>query len=413
MIHILNEAWMVLGQMAPYLLFGFLMAGVLSVLISPVWVERHLGKRGIRQVGLAALMGVPLPLCSCGVIPVSASLRRHGAGKGATVSFLASTPQTGVDSIMATYALLGPVLTIFRMITAFVSGLMSGVLTEWFDKDKANKPTPEKTGHAQVQKSTGQHFRRIMYYGFVELPADIGKAVLIGVLISGLLAAVIPDNFFADKLGNGFLSMIMMMLIGIPIYVCSTGSIPLGFAMLHMGISPGAVLVFLVTGPATNAAAFTTIWKVLGRRTAVIYVLTIAACGLTAGMLLNQMLDGAGMTTARHTMHIESAWWHQASALLLLAVLLNAICRPLFTRKQAAFQADAPTAVWEINGMNCSKCVKTVTRALEAQPGIQRVEIDLSSGECRIHSDCFNAAQAKTEIEGLGYNVHDASEGKP
>ena len=322
----IEQIWLIMGQMAPYLLFGFFIAGVLSVVISTDFVKRHLGKNGFKQVAKAALLGVPIPLCSCGVIPVAASLRKQGAGKGATVSFLASTPQTGVDSIMATYALLGPVIMLFRVVTAFVSGILSGIVTEWVDKDDVGVTESPSCSRCHVAES-GAHSKigTALKYGFVTLPADIGKAVLIGIVVSGLLGAMVPPAFFADKLNGGFVSMLVMMVIGIPIYVCSTGSIPLGFAMLKMGISPGAVLVFLITGPATNAAAFATIWKLLGRRTAIVYVATIALCALMAGLVLDAFVLNSIFENVGHLHEVKAGWINHVSAIVLFLVLGHAI----------------------------------------------------------------------------------------
>lgn len=334
-IQIVWETWMITGQMAPYLLFGFLIAGVLSVVVSADFVKSHLGKRGIRQIVKASLLGVPLPLCSCGVIPVAASLRKQGAGKGATISFLASTPQTGVDSILATYALLGPVIMLFRIATAFVSGVLSGVISELVDKENDVVEDAPSGCCCHAEQAVSNRVITALRYGFVTLPADIAKAVLVGVLISGLLGALIPADFFAGTLDGGFLTMLVMLLIGIPMYVCSTGSIPLGFAMLHMRISPGAVLVFLVSGPATNAAALTTIWKLLGRKTAIVYVLTIAVCALVAGLMLDHFLVGDMAGESHHAQAMGTGWLNHISAIVLLLVLGNAIVRPFKKSIQA------------------------------------------------------------------------------
>lgn len=297
LIGIAWETWLVGTQMAPYLLFGFLMAGLLSVVVSADFVESHLGRRGFRQVVKAAMLGVPLPLCSCSVVPVAASLRKHGASPGATLSFLVSTPQTGVDSIMVTQALLGPVFVVFRVVTAFVSGLLSGGL---LDRVSGVDDASKGAGDACACCAHGprkSRLQRVFHYGFVVLAREIGRAMLVGMLISGVLTYLVPDNFFADRLGAGLPAMLMMMVVGIPIYACSSGSVPIAFALMHMGISPGAALVFLVTGPATNAATISTIWRVLGRTASVIYLSSIAACALGAGLLMDaigvQRADGA------------------------------------------------------------------------------------------------------------------------
>lgn len=321
-LDIVLSVWLVSGQMAPYLLFGFLVAGVLSVLISPGLVEEHLGRPGIWQVCKAALLGVPLPLCSCGVIPVAASLRQHGAGKGATLSFIASTPQTGLDSVMVTYSLLGPIFVVFRVATAFVSGLVAGSVVELLSSGRS---APEPAGECSCSscKHTGSssRFVRILHYGFVRLAGDIGRAMFLGIAISGLLSALIPENYFADKLGTGLSAMFLMMIVGVPIYACSSGSVPIAFALIHMGVTPGAALVFLITGPATNAATITTVWKVLGKTTAIVYLMVIAVSAILAGCLLDSLAEPAISGTYREAMHHGHSWFQHLSAVVLFVVL--------------------------------------------------------------------------------------------
>jgi len=313
--------------MAPYLLFGFLLAGVLSVLVAPAFVQKHLGKRGFWQVCKASLLGVPLPLCSCGVLPVSASLRKHGAGRGATLSFLASTPQTGLDSIMVTYGLLGPAMVMFRLLVAFFSGVLGGVVLELSDKSRPPPPgaaAPDGTPAAEAPQAPRHAVRRALRYGFVALPREIGGAMLLGILIAGLLAALIPEGYLADKIGTGLLSMIVMMLVGIPIYACSAGSVPIALSLMRMGLSGGAALVFLVTAPATNAATIATIVKVLGKRAAAVYLGGIAGTALAAGLLMDALVPRPEYLaeTAGHAMH--AGWFNHLSAVVLLALFVGA-----------------------------------------------------------------------------------------
>jgi uncharacterized membrane protein YraQ (UPF0718 family) len=327
------ESWSVVEEMAPYLLLGFLMAGVLSVIVSQEFVERHLGRRGLWQVIKAALLGVPLPLCSCGVIPVAVSLHRHGAGKGATLSFLASTPQTGLDSIMVTHALLGPVFVVFRIVTAFVSGIAAGVVVELRGgrADGADGATPAPRCACCHGPQPHGRVRRALAYGFLTLPREIGRAMLLGILISGLLSAVVPENFFADRLGTGLGAMLLLMLAGIPMYVCSAGSVPIALALIRMGISPGAALVFLVTGPATNAATIATVWKVLGRWSAGVYLATIAVSALAAGLVMDALVTPTAVQAAAHV-HAG----HATPAKSIMAVILLVMLAPSLIPRRGA-----------------------------------------------------------------------------
>jgi len=285
LLNILNEIWLVTVAMAPYLLFGFLMAGVLSVLISKEYVRRHLGGRGWLGSVKAAVLGVPMPICSCGVIPLAASLRKHGASRGATASFLASTPQTGVDSLMITYALLGWVFAVFRALAAFLSGIICGTAVTFVSPSEEDSAAECEDECCQPNQKP--MLQRMLSYGFIALPRDIARAVVIGIVLSGILSGLIPDDFFMDRMGNSPLAMLIMLCIGIPLYVCSSASVPIALAFIKAGISPGAALVFLITGPATNAATLTTLWQIIGRKQLAVFLVTLSFCALAAGYLMN------------------------------------------------------------------------------------------------------------------------------
>ena len=341
-ISIILESRLILGQMAPYLLLGFAVAGALSVWVSPEWVERRLGGHGLWPVLKASLFGVPLPLCSCGVIPVAASLRRHGASRAATTAFLLSTPQTGVDSIAVTYALLGPVFAVFRPIAAFLTGLFGGALVRAFGEKNGATSTQEQKQPCCHSCCEGKHesgkLSRAWRHGFVALPKDIALPLLVGILIAGALATFVPANSLATYVGGGALSILIMMAAGVPVYVCATASVPIALGFMHLGASPGAALAFLIAGPATNAVTVATTWKVLGRRTALIYLFTVAAGAFACGLLLDQFMlvaHDALPQLAAHQ-HATPHWYHDAAAGALLLVLA-------FSFLSGKLQ-DAPTA---------------------------------------------------------------------
>ena len=326
---IIIDLWATIAEMSPYLLFGFFVAGILSVFVSQRLVERHLGGKGLWPLVKASLFGIPLPLCSCGVIPVSMSLRKHGASRGATISFLLSTPQTGADSILVTLSLLGPVFAVFRPFAAFATGIFGGALVNFFGENVQHDsgPAPAKcTDECCGGKETGK-LTRGLKYGFVTLPRDIGRAMLIGLVLAAVISVLVPDDFLAEKLrmGKGILPMVVMMLLGIPVYVCATASVPVAAALIAKGLTPGAALVFLMTGPATNAAAFATIWKGLGPRTALTYIITVAGCALAAGILLDYAAGGADFDVASKAGWMLPAYVKHISAVTLLAILAFAI----------------------------------------------------------------------------------------
>ena len=317
--------WDTLAEMSPYLLFGFLVAGVLSVFISAELVEKHLGRTGIWPLLKASAFGVPLPLCSCGVIPVSMSLRKHGAGKGATIAFLLSTPQTGVDSILVTLSLLGPVYAIFRPVAALITGLIGGGLVQLSDPEPPEAIQPVCTDACCNEKEHKSKIIRALEHGFITLPADIGKAMFAGLIIAAVISAVVPDDFFAPLLGGGIFAMIVMMALGIPVYVCATASVPVAAALIAKGVSPGVAMVFLMTGPATNAAAFMTIWSVLGKRTAITYIITVAGCAVAAGLILDRIVRQIGADIVSKPGWMLPPIIKYASAVVLGAVLIFAM----------------------------------------------------------------------------------------
>ncbi len=333
-VAMVKDFWGTVAEMSPYLLFGFLMAGILSVLVSQKLIERHLGGRGIWPLIKASLFGIPLPLCSCSVIPVSMSLRKHGASKGATISFLLSTPQTGVDSIFVTLSLLGPVFAVFRPVVALITGLLGGVLVDIFDRggeDEDSSPAECLDECCAGGKGAGRLIRGLKY-GFVTLPRDIGKAMLVGLVIAAIISVIVPDDFFAGKLlGTGIFAMVVMMLVGIPVYVCATASVPIAAALIAKGLSPGAALVFLITGPATNAAGITTIWKVLGWRTAIVYLFSVVVCALGAGLTLDRIFPEISSSVQTHVHQMGPTVLGHISAIALLTVLAVAI----FSTKKA------------------------------------------------------------------------------
>lgn len=404
---ILLQTWETLREMSPFLLFGFLIAGILYVFIKPELIERHLGGRGVSQVVKASLLGVPLPLCSCGVIPVAASLRQHGAGKGATTSFLISTPQTGVDSIMVTLSLLGPVFAIFRPLFAFISGVFGGAVVSALDKEDGSEGEPgrhvctdcDADGGHRSEGATGA-----LRYGFHTLPRDINKALIIGIVLAGLIGALVPDDFFASVLGGGIIAMLVMMAVGIPIYVCATASVPIAAVLIAKGVSPGAALVFLMTGPATNAATIMTISKVMGKRTAAIYLAVVAVSAIAGGLLLDAIYQAGSFQGAVEHAWMLPGWLKSVSAVLVAAVIILSFFR--VPKKQQEIEAGENNGMkLKIEGMTCEHCVNSVTRALRESRGVESALVDLKKGEAVVKGGDIDMSLLKEAVEGLGYRV--------
>lgn len=398
------ELWGLTKDMSPYLLLGFLIAGVLSVIISPASVEKNLGGKGLFPIVKASLFGIPLPLCSCGVIPVATSLYKHGANRGATTSFLISTPQTGVDSILVTYSLLGPIFAIFRPISALLAGVVGGLLVEVYDHGSESNV---KTSLQSIDHDKG-FLRKIYDYGFISLPQDIGKPLILGIVVATMISLVIPDDFFANYLGTGFMGLIIMMFAGIPIYVCATASVPIALALMIKGISPGAALVFLMTGPATNAATISTVWKILGKKTAFIYLAAVAGFSLVAGLTINLFSSEIGSHIHNHNHWMMPAWFQITCSVLLLTILINSLLRLYFPTMFIGYEIieeNEADIVVLVRGMTCNNCVNSVKSAICEVLNVEDVDVDLTSGITKINGNNINVDAVVEAIKSSGYSA--------
>ena len=424
----MQETWQLTAEMSAYLLLGFAVAGLLSVFISPVWLERHLGGRGLVPVFKAALFGVPLPLCSCGVIPVSASLRQHGASRAATTAFLLSTPQTGVDSILVTWTMLGPLFAVFRPLIALLTGLLGGSLVQAIVPDEHRSAASGRSA-ADADRNVAPRpagwrarLQAAFAYATVTLPGDIGRALLIGILLAGLIATVVPPDFLSAYLGAGPLSIALMMIVGIPIYVCATASVPLAAGFIAMGASPGAALAFLIAGPATNAATLTTVSRVLGRRTMLVYLLTVAVAAFGGGLMLDWLLPRAAaampaLTGMGHE-HGGVGWFDHLSGVVLAGVMGWSWWRLRQHDCGCEDGACAPASAghdhsgekmhhreFDIEGMNCSHCSGSVDRAIRELPGVTSCRVNLEEGRATVEAERVDDAAVVAAVEGLGFRA--------
>lgn len=347
-VGILRESLDLFRDMSPYLLFGFAVAGLLHVFVSVDAIARHLGKNSIGSVIKAVVLGIPLPLCSCGVIPAAVALKKKGASKGAVISFLIATPITGVDSIFATYSLMGLLFTVARIVAASVAALVAGVLTNFLvpsdfhahgieegydDKCPTCNPREEMSGgHGAHGHGIGEYFR----YTFFELVGDIWKWLLIGTLIGGIIAYAVPEAFIESHLGSGWQAMLIMLVVGIPMYVCATGSIPIAAALMLKGMSPGAALVFLLAGPATNAITITVVSKELGKGATALYVLCVAVMSIVSGMVFNVVWNRfhAIAPSVLKPMQMLPSWVEWGSAALLGSLIVFVVVHSIASKHE-------------------------------------------------------------------------------
>ena len=325
MYEILMSFLHVFAMMAPWLVFGFLMAGIIAVWIPRSWVNCVMGGASdIRGILRAVAIGVPLPICSCGVLPIAAGLKKHGAGNGPTAAFLISTPQTGIDSILATYALMGPVFAVARPLAAAITGIAGGAVVAAVGGENIEAVVVDEAA------ATSRGFRMIFWQAYRRLLGSVAKPLAVGLVISALVTVFVPDNFFADAFhGNDWIAMPVMALVGFPMYVCSTASIPIAASLIAKGVSPGAAFVFLMVGPAMNAMSLTTVGALLGRKAAVAYVAVIMVGAIVCGVVMNMVPSAISVSTAVASEGHALSAVHWVSAVFLAVMMVYNIVRPV------------------------------------------------------------------------------------
>lgn len=359
---------------AIWLLAGLALAAVLKGAMPTRLVQRWLGGNGAGSVVRGALIGAPLPLCSCGVLPAAIGLHRAGASRPSTVSFLIATPETGVDSIAVSYALLGPVMAVIRPLAAILSAIATGLLVLAAAQGRTPTTQPEQAPHTTNACSSrsatpccsasktsagdgcspppastgccgsgdscdaaqsGANGRLLRFYAaLIDLLDDIKVWLLFGLVLAALFGTFVEPAALSDY-GNSIWAMLILLLVSLPLYICATASTPIAAVMLGAGISPGAVLVFMLVGPATNIASIGLLIREFGVRTVMLYLGGIAVTAILIGLGVNQLfsVDSLSLPTAGPDSH--ETLWLQGSAAVVLTLLAISPVRRLLVREAA------------------------------------------------------------------------------
>ena len=430
---------MMMAEMAPYLMLGFFIAGLLRTFVPHSLYSRHLAPRNMKSVVKAAALGIPLPLCSCGVIPTSVGLRKEGASHGACTSFLIATPQTGVDSIAATYSLMGLPFAIIRPIAALFTAMFGGWLVNKYARaDEQISAAAAQSGehdhcdcgcddhdHCDCENGDQAHDHRhasfweklkgALEYGFVEMLQDVGKWLVVGLLIAALITVAVPNEWLAALHEYKLLNMLIVLAVAIPMYVCATGSIPIAVSLMAKGLTPGAALVLLMAGPAVNSASILVIGKVFGKRTLSLYVLSIIIGAVVFGLGIDYLLPqdwfavSSVISEGGHCAHCLTAWdW------IFLVVLVLLLINALVLRRHHHHNHDHHEAeshdqahratVYKVEGMSCNHCKAAVKNAIDVIPGVEKVEVDLPGGKAYVYGS-HNAEEVVKAVSERGYQA--------
>ncbi len=377
-ISIFQESWHLLLEASVYILFGMLVGGLLKVFLNPSFVADHLGTGKFSSVVKAALFGIPIPLCSCGVLPAAASLKKQGANNGATTAFLISTPESGVDSMAITYALLDPIMTVARPVSAFITAVAAGISENLLQSQKEGDwervidrscpvdnccdgkecPPNEHAAHHSFTEKLWSGLK----FAVDDLWGDLAGWFFAGLLFAGVIAAVIPQELMTRYLGGGLHSMLIMLLVGIPMYICATASTPVAAALILKGVSPGAALVFLLVGPATNVTSLAVLFGLLGKRATAIYLIMLSLFAVLSGLVLDMIYNSFGVTAsaiAGQAGEVIPYWLQLSGAFLIILLSLKPLY--LFLKKFLTFRGVITERGSDEETKADKTCVPTVT----------------------------------------------------
>ena len=408
----LLEMWSLCLSMAPFLLLGMIVSGLISMFVDSRLILKHIGSKNFLSIFKATVLGIPIPLCSCGVIPVAATLRESGASKGSTVSFLVSTPQTGVDSIFLTYGMLGPVFALFRPLAALVSGIFSGMVINSFDDD-THHHLPDSDAISNAKTPLIDRLKSGIRYGLLSLPSDIVVPLFQGLVIASAIAIFIPPDFIAGYfLSNPYIMFIMMLAVSLPVYVCATASIPIAVVLMSKGVSAGAVFVFLMAGPATNASSIAVVKNILGQKTMYYYLILISSTAIVFGFILDSFITIVPPAMS-HFSHDHTADDYGALFLtgVFLLILLNSYVyklkgeRSKTAENEDDFDGSKDRLSIVVNGMTCSHCKESVETAIYSCSGVERASVDLSTGQVIVIGSGFDEGTIKDKIKRKGFSL--------
>lgn len=422
-VKVMAEFFSVLYQlfvdMGYYMMLGLSLVAIFNLFMNKDVIVRYLGDNGFLASIRACLLGVPLPLCSCAVVPTSIYLKDKGASDSTVSAFLISTPQTGVDSIVATYGLMGITFAWFRPVAAFLSGIIGGSAVSIFAKNKKAaqvKPAPTKD-EAMAAKTKGKRITLnditgTLKYSFVETVSGIAIYFIIGLLISAAISVLLPADLLAQwGIGSGILTMLLMILIGLPMYICSSASIPIALTLMAKGISPGAAFVFLFMGPFTNAASLSMLVKKLGKKVVFVYVIAATICAIGFGLLLDWLVTTFGLpiinTIAMEGSHIHVNVFQQVVAYIFFGLIVYSIFRKIrayfYERRVRELSSDKAT-VYAVEGMSCGHCVRHVQEALLKLDNVTDAKVDLEEKTAKVWGD-VDADTVIKAIEQSGYSA--------
>ena len=386
--------WDVMLELSIWLLLGAVIASLLHAFIPSSIIRKQF--QGASGVFKSVLLGVPLPLCSCGVIPAGLGLKKDGASSGSTVGFLISTPQTGLDSVLVSASFLGWPFALFKVFAAFVTGIAGGLICNLFpDESSTDEAAQSETNQAKARPG----FKESIEHG-IDVIRTIWGWLVVGVLIAAMINVWMPASWLEGLASAGTPTTLLMVLgLSIPMYVCATASVPIAAALVAGGLPPSAALVFLMAGPATNVATVGAVFRGIGKRSGIIYLATLIFGSLALALAFDELLT-LEMVMPSHD-HEHAAWWQVAPAIALLLMFAKFAIEDLQLMLNKS-QSQSFDLTIEVSGMTCNGCVGRLQKTLLAHEEIDAAQVQLEPGQAKV-SGTIQESQLMQVIEGTGF----------
>ncbi len=407
-MELLHSFLYMLNEMSPYILLGFLIAGLMHAFVPQRTFARHLSGTGAKAVFKSALLGIPLPLCSCGVLPTAVAMRRNGASRAAATSFLISTPQTGVDSIAATWSLLGPAFALLRPLAALVTAVIGGVAVGRTEQRPAPSPSPDETVAEDAPEAPRRFGRKCLdalRYGCIDLVGSIGGWLVAGLIVAALITVYVPADLFSALSSRPLMAMLAVLLLAVPMYVCATGSIPIALSLVLKGLSPGTAFVLLMAGPAANFASFALISREMGRKAAIVYLGSIVLGAMAFGLAIDYLLPAEWFRVAgAHPAACHTGGFDLFSG-VCSAVLVLLLAVSLARRyHHKTLITNTMNKEYTIEGMNCDHCRAAVAKSIAAVEGVEQVDVNLATGVATV-AGAHDAEAVAAAVRSAGFDI--------
>ncbi len=399
----LNNLWTVTESLGIWFLLGLLIAALMHGFVPDSLFKRWLGKNSFLNVIKAAFIGVPMPLCSCGVVPTVIALKKKGASNSSCLSFLISTPQTGVDSLLVSAAFLSWPFAIFKLISAFVIGILGGGIHHLLQQKHAAPAIEEETSPTQPHQRAS--LKELYDFAINDLFYNLWKWMLAGIIAAALISTFLSADFMANSLfADPLYGSIAALFLSIPLYVCATSSVPIAAALVLKGMSPAVAIVFLIAGPATNIATIGLIYKSFGKLFTTVYLASVSIGSIVCAVFFGSVI----------TIHLPDKVHHHGGAnmieligaVVFALLLLSFAYRDIKSYITTKCSTGGESIILSVDGMSCQGCVGKLRKAISEQSPGATVSGDPEKNTLTITGKDLDEEKLKSTISDCGFELN-------